>query len=187
MPFSEAIADLLPDNESSLRDADEIPKFLDPSRNILLDPTTDRNHTRTTANFCHREGMGRPTYRDWIDYREGELGTLGTMQAWPQPKGRRLRANTDPFRFTYGEDFSIQDFQDSDSEYSDGDEIPDRIPGDWWMTVAIPAIWSLIERHISNYGINGVPYEPGKFMWSDPVVSGIGLGHLDPQERLFLA
>lgn len=105
------------------------------------------------------------------------------MQAWPQLKGT---AATSSFRFTYDGNFSVQDFQDSDSEYSDGDEV-ERIAGDWWVDEVIPAVWGLVEQHISKYGINGVPYERTKMMWSDPVVATIGLNHLDPQERLFLA
>lgn len=109
------------------------------------------------------------------------------MEAWPKLKKGRPKTGVDPHRFTYSENFSIQDFQDSDSDYSDGDEIPEGVAGNWWMNIAVPAIWSLVEQHISTHGINGVPYDPSKAMWSDPVVSSIGLSNLDPQERLFLA
>lgn len=49
LPFSEAIADLLPDPEPALRDGDEIPKFIDPANFKyigLLDPTTDSQKSR---------------------------------------------------------------------------------------------------------------------------------------------
>lgn len=126
--------------------------------------------------------MGLPTLDDWTRYMLAKSGEMGSGLAWPLAKGE---AEIEPI--TYGLQFSIGDLEDSGSEYSDGDEELEEVGGDWWQTVAVPSMWRLVEQHITAFGYSGIDKSKWKRMWSDPVVTTIGMGNLNPLERLFIA
>lgn len=115
---------------------------------------------------------------------EGRFGDLGSGRAWPLANGE-----SPLMPLANRQRLSAPELEDPSSEYSDGDETEEveEVGADWWETVAVPNMWRLVEGHITEYGINTVPYPPGKMMWPDPVVHTVGLGYLDPQERLFIA
>lgn len=111
---------------------------------------------------------------------EKYFGGLGSGLAWP------LGDETGPEPLTHGQRLSVDEFEDSDSEYSDGDEVAEVVGGNWWQDAAIPGTWRLVEEYIMAHGINGTPYNPEKRMWADPVVNSFGLNNLDPKERIYL-
>lgn len=107
-------------------------------------------------------------------------GALGSGMAWPLARGQ---AETESL--TYGLEFSIGDLEDPD-EYSDGDEEPEEVGGDWWETEAVPSMWRLVERHLTDFGFGDNPRQLRR-LWPDPVVTAVGMSNLDPLERLYVA
>lgn len=111
---------------------------------------------------------------------EKRFGNIGSGRAWP------LGDETGPRPLEYEQGLSVDEFEDSDSEYSDGDEVVEEVGGNWWQDVAIPNMWRLVEEYIVSHGLNGIPHDPPKIMWGDPVVNIFGLNNLDPRERINL-
>lgn len=98
-----------------------------------------------------------------------------------------MEGKTGPEPLAEHQRLSVDEFEDSDLEYSDGDETVEEVGSDWWQNVAVPDMWRLVEEYIMAYGINGSAYSLQKWMWSDPVVNSFGLSNLDPLERLSVA
>lgn len=110
---------------------------------------------------------------------EERFGDMGSGRAWT------LGDETGPEPLARNQKLSVDEFEDSDSEYSDGDEVAEVVGANWWQDVAIPNMWRLVEEYIVAHGIDGTPYDPQKRMWADPVVKIFGMNNLDPKERVY--
>lgn len=124
--------------------------------------------------------IGLPILNDWTGYITARYGGLGSGRAWPLANGQ---AEIEPL--THGPRFVIGDLEDPDSEYSDEDVELEEVGGDWWQTEAVPSMWRLVERHLTNFGYDGKPRP--KRLWVDPVVATIGMGNLNTLERIYVA